>query len=193
MRTLITIALTLFFVIDALGNIPVYLSMLKTVERKRRHLVAMREMVFALGIMLFFHYLGQWLLPTLHVTPNTVKISGGIILFLIGIRLIFPPDRPGPSWGESAPFIVPIATPLIAGPSVLAVIMIFATEQPNDWPVVGAILLAWAVSAAIFLCAQPIYKVIREKGLLAMQRLMGMIVGLIAVQMLLEGVKTLLL
>lgn len=187
-----SITLTLFFVLDALGNIPTYLSLLKPFDRKKQRHIALRELLFALGIMLAFHYLGQILLTLLDVSRTTVQISGGLILFLISIRLIFAPEEAKARWKEGTPFIVPIATPIIAGPSVLAVIMIFAQDEPYDLTVLGAILVAWLLTSLLFFFAKPIQHLIKDKGLFACQRLMGLIVALIAVQMFLEGVGGLL-
>lgn len=184
-----SITVTLFLVIDALGNVPVYLSLMKKYDKKKRLRVALRELIFALIIMVLFNYLGEVLLSLLGITKSTVQIGGGIILFLIAIRLIFSVDEEKPKWGEQAPFIVPIATPIIAGPSLLALIMIFAEENPNTYVILLAIFVAWFFSSIIFLFAAPIYKVIKEKGLMACQRLMGLIVALIAVQMFLAGME----
>lgn len=187
MRSFIGITLTLFFVIDALGNIPTYLSLLKPFGRKTQIKIAIRELILSLGIMIAFHYFGQILLTLLKISFNTVEISGGIILFLIAIRLIFSNEERRTRWGEQKPFIFPIATPIIAGPSVLAAIMIFAQKEPSDLLVLGAIFVAWFFSSLIFFFAKPINKLLTEKGLLACQRLMGLIVAIIAVQLFLEG------
>lgn len=191
MHAFFSITVTLFLVIDALGNIPTYLGLLKAYPVKKQRQIAIRELVMALGIMLVFHFFGQILLTLLHVTTATVQVAGGIILFLISIRLIFSSEEKKGSWKEQEPFIVPIATPIIAGPSVLATIMIFAQEYPSNLLVCGAIGAAWLISSILFLCAKPIYKTIKDKGLNAAQRLMGLIVALIAVQLFLEGIEEL--
>lgn len=190
MSRFFTVALTIFFAIDSIGTIPTFLSLLKKFERKKRILVAARELFFALIIMILFNYLGRFLLDLLSLTRTTVQISGGVVLFLIAIRLIFSHDEEKVKyWGETPPFIVPIATPLIASPSVLAVIMIFAKEFQSDLTIISATILAWFVSALIIFFAGPIYKIIGEKGLVACERLMGLIVSLIAIQMFVEGIK----
>lgn len=185
----LSIALTLFFVIDAFGHIPTYLSFLSKINKKKVHYIAIRELIFSLIIMILFQYVGDVLLTLLEITKDTVQIAGGIILFLIAIRLIFALEEDKTKgWGEGEPFIVPIATPLIAGPSILSAIMIFAQEQPDNVMVLGAIIVAWFASSLIFFFAAPIYKLVGEKVLMAVQRLMGLIVALIAVQMLLKGI-----
>lgn len=182
------ITITLFLVIDALGSIPTYLSLLKPYSVKQRRRIAMRELVIALGIMMLFHYVGQILLSLLDISPTAVQISGGLILFLIAIRLIFSNDEAPPKWGDQKPVVFPLATPIIAGPSVLSAIMIFAQDQPSDTLVLGAICVAWLLSSLIYIFARPIHNFLKDKGLLACQRLMGLIVAIIAVQLFLEGV-----
>lgn len=192
MRPFLTIALTLFLVIDALGNLPAYLSLVANFPANKRRLCALRELVIGLMIMFLFHFLGQRLLPLLGANHITVLIAGGTILFLIAIRLLFDQEQTSSKWHDSEPFIVPIATPIIAGPSVLSVIMIMAQENPSNVVMLGSITLAWFCSSIIFLLGKPIYKLMKEKGLSAAQRLMGLIVAIIAVQTFLRGVKGLL-
>jgi multiple antibiotic resistance protein len=187
MSAFFALTLTLFFVIDALGNIPAYLRLLKPYDKKKQVHIAIRELVFALFIMIIFNYVGRILLKLLEINPATVQLAGGIVLFLIAIRLIFSSEEEGVKWKEQEPFIVPIATPIIAGPSVLAIIMIFAREESSSPIVLCAIFLAWLLSTILFLCAQPIYNVVKDKGLNACQRLMGLIVALIAVQLFIQG------
>jgi len=186
MSSFFAITLTLFFVIDALGNIPTYLHLLKPYDKGKKIRIALRELCIALVIMIVFHYVGQALLTALAISPTTVRVAAGIVLFLIAIRLIFSDDDL-PKWKEHEPFIVPLATPIIAGPSVLAIIMIFAKDEHSGL-ILGAICLSWFLSSILFLFAQPIYNLIKDKGLNACQRLMGLIVALIAVQFFLEGV-----
>ncbi len=183
------ITLALFFVIDALGHIPTYLYLLKPYKPKKQRKIAIRELIFALCIMFLFHYLGEILLSLLDITPITVRLAGGIVLFLIAIRLIFATEDKVTRWKEQEPFIVPLATPTIASPSVLAIIMIFAQEEPSQWSVLGAIFVAWLASSILFLLAKPIYKLFKESGLDACQKLMGLIVALIALQMFVNGLK----
>ncbi len=110
------VTLTLFFVIDALGNVPTYLQLVKLIEKKERFWITVPRLVFALILMLAFHFLGTLLLALLEINMATVQISGGIMLFLIAIRLIFSNDGEKAVWGREKPFFVPIATPIFAGP-----------------------------------------------------------------------------
>lgn len=190
MSTFFTIAITLFLVIDSFGNIPAYLNLLKPIAKEKRRTIILREQIFALLIMIAFCFVGPWLLTLLGVSQSTVNISGGIILFIIAIRLIFSTEEEA-KWEVKEPFIVPIATPMIAGPSVLTVIMFFAQEESGKLLLLGSISLAWFVSSLVFFSAKPIYRLIKDTGLEACQRLMGLIVALIAVQKFLEGIESL--
>jgi len=191
--SILSTAVLLFFLMDPLGNIPVMLSVLKGIPPKRQRFIIVRELLIALLILLMFLFGGQRILGFLHLQQESVTIAGGIILLIIGLRLIFPNKdgvmgkQPG---GE--PFIVPIAIPMIAGPSVLAMLMLLTqngTAQMSNW--VLALLLAWGLSAILLLTAPFLYKVLRERGLHAIERLMGMILVMMAVQMLINGFKVL--
>lgn len=190
MSSFFSITVTLFFIMNALGSVPIYLSLVKDLPRRRQRWIAIRELLIALAIMVLFHYIGELILTLLGVETSTLHVSGGIILFLIAIKLIFPSESDtSAEWGNAEPFVVPIAVPLIAGPSLLAAIMIYAEEQPEDIVVLGAIFVAWLASSVILLLAVPLQKLIGAKGLMACQRLMGLILALIAVQMFLQGIE----
>lgn len=187
-------AVVLFFVMDPLGNTPLFLSLLKDLPAKRRRYIIARELLIALGIMLTFLFFGQGLLNLLELEQESVTIAGGIVLMIIGLRMVFPTkdgvmgDQTG---GE--PFIVPLAIPLIAGPSALATLILMVHSDPNalgKW--ISALMLAWG-SAALVLSAAPfLYSLLKERGLSALERLMGMLLIMIAVQMLLNGLQTVL-
>jgi multiple antibiotic resistance protein len=172
---------------DALGNIPAFLEVLKPYDQKKQIHIALRELGIALLIMFFFHFAGEILLNLLGISPVSVRLAAGITLFLIAIRLIFDNDDRVTRWKEQKPFIVPIATPMIASPSVLAIIMIFAQKIESNLVVLGAIFVAWLASSILFMCAKPIYKLFKDSGLEACQRLMGLIVAMIAIQLFVDG------
>ncbi|MCB0263838.1 MAG: YhgN family NAAT transporter [Calditrichia bacterium] len=184
-------AVVLFLVMDPLGNVPLFLSLLKDFEPKRRRIIILRELVIALAILLIFLYFGQNLLNFLQLEQESVSIAGGIVLFIIAIRMIFP-SRHG-IMGESLegePFIVPLAIPLIAGPSALATLILMVRSDPTrmtDW--LFALMMAWGITAVILLAAPLFYKLLRRRGLAAVERLMGMLLIMISVQMLLNGIK----
>jgi len=188
----LAVAFTLFLIIDPLGNIPIFLSVLKPVDQSRRRFVLARELAIALLLMLLFLWAGPSLLHALNLSPEAVSISGGLILLIIAIRMIFP-SRGGVMASDETdgePLIVPLATPLFAGPSILATLVLLSESNPErnvDWTL--AILLAWAISAAILYGAQFFYRILGTRGLKAVERLMGMLLISIAVQMLLDGVR----
>jgi len=182
--------LTLFLVMDPLGNIPPFLSVLKNVQPERRRRVLVREILIAYGVLLVFLFLGKRALALLSLQQETISVAGGIVLFLIALRMVFPQD--GGLLGESLegePFIVPLAIPLVAGPSALAVLLLLEQSAPN---VTGRLLLAvtiaWALSALILLSSTLLYRVLKQRGLIAMERLMGMLLVMLAVQMFMNGV-----
>lgn len=189
MVTLLSIALSLFLLMDSVGNIPLYLSFLKGIPLRRRSVIIVREMLIALCLIILCNFIGEALMAFLHVDESTIQIAGGIILFLIAIRMIFPheenPHAKLPR--EEEPFIVPLAVPLIAGPSVLSAVMIYARQEPSNWIMVGAILLAWAASLLILLASSYLEKLLTWRGIVAIERLMGLILTLISVQMFLTG------
>ena len=189
--SLLSAATMLFLLIDPLGNIPAMLAILKDTDPKRQRMIIARELLIALAILILFLYAGKPVLSFLQLGEEAVTISGGIILLIIGIRLIFPQESgvmgetPG---GE--PLLVPIAVPMIAGPSIMAMLILMTQSQPGrmtHWLL--ALLIAWAASAIIFLAAPFLLRILKERGLAAMERLMGMILLMMAVQMLLNGFK----
>jgi MarC family membrane protein len=182
--------ITLLFVMDPLGNIPVFLAILKDVDEKRRQWILARELVIALLVLLIFLWGGEAVLNLLGLRQESISIAGAIILFLIAIRMIFP--SPFGLMGESPegePFIVPLAIPMVAGPSALAISMLMVTSDPSrmfDWTM--ALVGAWAASAIILMCAPLLLKALGNRGLIAVERLMGMILVIISVQMFFDGV-----
>ena len=186
-------AVMLFLIMGPLGNLPIFMSVLKMIEPKRRRFILVRELLFALVILYVFLFSGQAVLDFLNVKQETVSIAGGIILFLIALKMIFPVKGASPiglAAGEE-PYIVPLAIPLIAGPSTLAALILLSNQSPDrmgDWAL--ALGAAWIVSAAILLFSGVFHRILGERGLAAMERLMGMILVMIAIQMFLNGVGT---
>ncbi|WP_298775162.1 YhgN family NAAT transporter [uncultured Shewanella sp.] len=183
-------AVMLFLIMDPLGNLPIFASILRHIEPKKRRKVLIRELIIALFIMLLFLFSGEVILNFLNLRSESVSIAGGIILFLIAIRMIFPQAGgvAGLAAGEE-PFIVPMAIPLMAGPSVLAALILLAHTDSSrmlDWSI--ALFSAWGLSAGILLFYKVLTKMLGEKGLTAMERLMGMVLVMISVQMFLDGV-----
>lgn len=186
-------ATVLFLVMDPLGNIPLFLSLLKNVEESRRRKIILRELLIALAILMFFLFFGQQLLDFLHLEQDSVRLAGGIVLFIIALKMIFPKKNESIMGGDpdQEPFIVPLAIPLIAGPSALATLILMVRNDPGlmiEWTM--TLLLAWGISAAILLSAPFFYRLLRERGLAAIERLMGMLLIMISVQMLMDGIKS---
>ncbi len=190
---LISVAILLFVVMDPLGNIPIFLAVLDKVAPDRRYKVLIRELLLALLLLLAFLYAGKYLLAFLGLSEAAIGVAGGIILFLIALKMIFPtPSSPRDDDDSlfDEPFLVPLAVPLIAGPSAMAVLLLVATAEPGRlgvWTL--AVLLAWVANAAILLAAPQLKRVLGQRGLIATERLMGMLLVAIAVQMFLEGVS----
>src|SRR5919106_1495622 len=185
---------TLLLIMDPLGNIPPFLSILKTVPIERRRIVLMREILLAYVVLLVFLFLGNYVLRFLRLEQETLSIGGGIVLFLIALRMIFP--REGGEVGEpleGEPFLVPLAIPLFAGPSTLAALLLLQRTSPgHTTSLFIAVTVAWAIGGAILLSSTFFYRVLRERGLIAIERLMGMLLVMVAVQMLINGLKVLL-
>ena len=192
MDTAVSAFITLLLVMDPLGNVPIFLSVLKDVDPKRRQWVIFRELLVALGVLLLFLWGGSTVLELMGLRQESISIAGAIILFLIAIRMIFP--SPYGLLGDSPdgePFIVPLAIPAVAGPSSLAIAMLMVHTDPSrmfDWT--AALVGAWAVSAVLLMASPLLLKALGNRGLIAMERLMGMILVIIAVQMFFDGVAT---
>ena len=189
--TTLSAAFLLFLILDPLGNIPIVLGLLKPLAPKRRRLVLLRELLIALAVLMAFLWGGIHVLEAMHLRQESVSIAGGIVLFLIGIKMIFP--SPGGMFGETEaePFIVPMAIPMIAGPSAMASVMLLGSQQPDrmgDWSL--ALALAWAATAVILFSATYLYKALGQAFLVAIERLMGMLLVAISVQMLMDGIST---
>ena len=190
--TIAAAALLLFFILDPLGNIPVLLSLFKDLPAERQRKVLARELLIALVVLMLFLWGGQYALNVMHLRQESVSIAGGIVLFLIGLRMIFPP--PEGIMGEvpgGEPFIVPLAIPMIAGPSGMAAVMLLGSQEPDrmgDWML--ALVLAWGATAAILFSATWLKRWLGTRVLTAVERLMGMVIVAISVQMLLDGIAS---
>lgn len=185
-------ALILVLVMDPLGNIPVFLSLLKHVDPARRVIVIVRECSIAFAVLLVFVFTGRQFLGLLGLSDSSLNIAGGVILFLIALRIIFkhPEGVFGDSAHEGEPFIVPLAIPSIAGPTAIATVVLLVSRAPErimEWVV--ALAVAMAFTLALLLFAERLSKLIGERGLRALERLMGLILTAVAVEMLLRGIE----
>lgn len=182
--------LLLLTIMDPLGNVATFVAALRQVPPERRPRIIARELLIALAILVVFLFAGPWLLGLLHLKQEALFISGGVVLFLIALKMIFPPSRRDADEPLLEPFIVPLATPMIAGPSVLATLLVLVSthpEQTGRWLL--ALLIAWGITATVLLASPAIARVLKEKGAMAVERLMGMLLVMVAVQMFLNGIE----
>lgn len=182
------IAFPLFLIMDPLGNLPVCLSMLRDFSPARQRRILLRELFFALGIIIMFMYLGAGLMKMLNFHQSTLRIAGGVILFIISMKMIFPKPESAAEETEKDPFIVPIAVPLFAGPSLLAAVMVYGSKGDAGLEVLSGVLIAWGLSFIIMLTGPTMARVLGKRGLRACERLMGLILILLSVQMLEDGI-----
>ena len=190
--TIFSIALNLFILMDSIGNVPIFISLLKEIPPKRQRVIIFRDLFIALILIILFSFLGNSLLGLLGISQDAVMIAGGVVLFLIALKMIFPSSHADPGLEISKhkePFIVPLAAPLVAGPAVLAAVIVYSKQEP-PLILVAAIVLAWIATTIILLCSTLLKKILGERGILACERLMGLILTLVAVQMLLHGIKS---
>lgn len=188
--TLFSAAALLFLVLDPLGNIPIFLSVLKKVPKIRRWKVVLRESIIAYGVLLFFFFFGKYVLDVLGLEEPSLGVAGGVILFIIALRMIFPGSQGAYLEDEREPFIVPLAIPLISGPSAIATVLLFmADETTMIFELFIAITCAWAASTLLLVASSFFQRFLGERGLIALERLMGMILTTLAVQMLMTGIR----
>ena len=190
--SIVSIAILLMLVIDPFGNVPVILSILKDVPLHKRKSIIVREMLIGLAILVIFLFGGELFLNLFHLETDAVRIAGAVIFFIIGLKMIFPGEEgsSGLYGSVNEPFVVPIAIPLIAGPSTLATLLVMSkSHSQNIMELFGALLLAWGASALIMYLSPLLYKLLREKGLLALEKLMGMLLLIMSIQMLIDGIR----
>lgn len=186
-----SVAVTLFFIMDPLGNVPIFHAVLAHFDPARRRRIVARELVIALVILLAFLFAGNSILKFLGLSQSSLNIAGGILLFIISLRMIFPGRRSSYVEDEDdEPFIVPLAIPLIAGPSTIAILLLLSSTQPDrlfEWSV--ALLAAWGASTVLLVASPFFMRVLGNRGSRAVERLMGMILVILATQMLLNGIR----
>lgn len=188
----ISAVVILLLVIDPVGNIPLFLSLLRGVDAARRMRVIVRECLIAFVVLLIFVVFGRWILALFGLSEPSLTMAGGVILFLIALRMIF--RGPEGVFGDTAdgePFIVPLAIPAIAGPAAIATVVLLVSRAPQRLPEwIGAVFIAMLVTLTCLVFAERVAKLVGERGLLAFERLMGLILTAIAVEMLLRGIET---
>ena len=184
-------ALVLVIIMDPVGNIPVFQALLGPLPPRRRVVVIVRELIFAYLILVFFLFAGENLLAWLGLERAALGISGGVILFLVALGMVFGyPGLRTAQPGDEDPFIVPLATPLVAGPSAVAVLLLWASTEPerlSTWLL--ALTLAWVATAVVLVSAGLLMRWLGRRMLRAAEKLMGMLLIMLAVQMLLDGLR----
>ena len=190
MDSFISSVITLALVMDGFGNIPLFIAALKKVSPERRKIVLVRELSIAMLIMVLFLFCGKWFLQAFGIHSYSLSIAGGIILFLISIDLVFGKDSGEAPKNELSgePFIVPLAIPLVAGPAALSLVLIIAAQHSNKFITLGAVVCASIVNSIILMASFPLSKLLGQRGLTAIERLSGMILILMSVDMVLGGI-----
>ncbi|MBL8509492.1 MarC family protein [Chitinimonas viridis] len=189
--TFISATILLILVTDPLGNIPLFIGLLRQVDPARRRRIIIREVCLAFGILLFFLFFGRQVLAVMHLSETSLGIAGGVILFLISLKMIFPhPEGAFAHQVKGEPFLVPLAIPFIAGPSAIATVLLLVAREPHrqlEW--IGALTVAMLVSAVVLGFAERIADFLGEQVTMAFERLMGLILTAIAIEMLLSGIQ----
>jgi multiple antibiotic resistance protein len=190
--SLVSAIVLLLLVLDPVGNAPLFVTALRNVPHVRHRHIIVRESCIGLVILGFFLFTGRYVLTVLHISQSSLSIAGGIILFMIAIKMVFAgSDKIFGDKATGEPFIVPLAIPLIAGPSALSTVLLLMAREPERWLTwFAALLAAWSVSMVILLFSAKLARIFGERGLTALERLMGMILVTVAVEMFLSGVHS---
>ena len=192
MEVMISSALTFLLVMDALGNVPLFLTSLRKTKPERRQWVILRECLIALVVMVLFLFLGKGFMDLLHIDEPALTAAGGVIVMLIAIRMVFPtPERNlEEPVTHDEPFIVPLAVPYVAGPSLLAMIVVLVSRDSGNWPwYLGGLVISWLITTVVLYFSGFLQRVVGTRALVAVERLMGMILVIFAVQMMFEGTR----
>jgi multiple antibiotic resistance protein len=189
--TILSVAFLLLIVMDPMGNVPFFIAALKHVEPARHRRVVTRELLIALAVMVLFLFVGRFALQVLHISEPALTLAGGVILFLIAIRMVFPSsERSMHEEIRGEPFVVPLAIPYVAAPSLLAAESLLMSQDVGRWfEWLTALVLAWLVSSIVLYSSSSLRRVLGERGLIAVERLMGVILVAVSIQMLLSGWK----
>ncbi len=191
-HTFASATILLLLITDPLGNIPIFVNSLQAVPPERRARVIMREVLIAFGLLLAFMFVGQSFLKAMSLSDVSLQIGGAVVLFLIALRMIFPPPPQDAPIPLAEPLIVPLAIPALAGPSAMATVLLLVSQAPEkrmEW--VAALSVTMLVCAAVLLMAERLQRVVGLRVVLAFERLMGLILVSISIEMLIRGLKSL--
>ena len=184
-----TIFVTIFLLMDGVGNIPVFLSILRKYNSSEQRRIIIREMIIAFLILSLFFFCGKTILGLMNISVAAVQVSGGVILFIMALKMIYPSDENIRPEDDTDPFIVPLAVPLMAGPSSIAMVMIIAQHNSiGMWLSWLSIILACIATLLTLLIAPFLKRILGRRGMRAIERLMGMILTIISTQMIITGV-----
>ncbi len=189
--TFLSATILLVLITDPIGNIPIFANALQHVAPERRARVILREILIAFALLLTFMFVGESFLQVMNLSELSLQIGGGVILFLIALRMVFPPPPGAVEEQMVEPLIVPLAVPAIAGPSALATVLLLVSQQPDrrlEW--IGALCVTMAVSAVVLVSAERIQRVIGTRLVVAVERLMGLVLVSVSIEMMLRGFKT---
>jgi multiple antibiotic resistance protein len=183
--------LLLFLILDPIGNIPLFLVALKNVDPQKHYRIIFRELLIGLATLILFLFLGKYILFLFRVSKSSLNIAGGVVLFIIAIKMIFRGSEEVFAISvEGEPFIVPLAIPLIAGPSAMTMVIILMASEPERWfEWLTAIVVAWALTSTILMFSKGLRKLLKRRGITALERLTGMLLVTISVEMLITGIK----
>ena len=189
--TVLAAIFLLIIIMDPIGNVPVFLSILKNIPLERRKKIIIRELIIAFAILLFFMFVGRFLLQILQIEQSSLGIAGGIILFIIAIRMIFPGTKPMFTHNEeSEPLVVPLAIPMLAGPSAIAAVILFMAQEPSRWiEWIFVVFVASLISGIILLSSEALGSKLGDRALTAIERLMGIFLIMVSVDFILDGIK----
>ena len=188
---IISIAIIIFLVMDPVGNLPLFISILKKFPPKKQRLIIIRESLIALGILMSFVLMGQRFLKLLQISETSIELSGGVILMIIALKMIFSSsDESNGRKENEEPLIVPLAVPLIAGPSAISVVILQTGRENSLLVIAAALLLAWTGSTVILLLSDRINKLFGQRFINALESLMGLLLAAVAMQMFINGIKT---
>lgn len=184
-------AALLFLVLDPLGNLPIFTCVLSSVDHSRHRRIILRELLFALVILVIFLFLGRHILSLLEVSQSSLGIAGGIILLMIAIKMVFVgSDMIFENISDEGPFIVPLAVPLIAGPSAMAMVILLMAREPSRWlEWLIALFCAWFGSGIILVLSDKLSQLLSKRVFRAIERLIGMILTAVAIEMLVNGIR----
>jgi small neutral amino acid transporter SnatA (MarC family) len=191
-HTFASATILLLLITDPLGNIPIFVNTLRAVPPERRARVIVREVLIAFGLLLAFMFVGQSFLKAMSLSDVSLQIGGAVVLFLIALRMIFPPPPLDAPVAVTEPLIVPLAIPALAGPSAMATVLLLVSQAPErrmEW--VAALSVTMLVCAVVLLLAERLQRVVGLRVVSAFERLMGLILVSISVEMLIRGLKSL--